>query len=125
MNIEEYCQNVLKMAKETVNGARFVMTYRYSHVITDIVEGILKKKRNKEIMKYFHLNNQKCHEKYIINSTLEIRYSLAKIYYNFFYFASKTLQITKSWLFVKALLNKVFLNEYVNINFTPLFNSMA
>lgn len=76
-------------------------------------------------MKYFHLHNQKCHEKYIINSTLEIRYSLVKIYYNFFYFASKTLQITKSWLFVKPLLNKVFLNEYVNINFTPLFNSMA
>lgn len=62
MNIEECCQNVLKMGKETVDGVHFVMTYSYSHVITDIVEGILKKKkRNKEIMKYFHLHNQKCH----------------------------------------------------------------
>lgn len=33
------------MEKETVDGVRFAMTYSYSHVITDIVEGILKKKR--------------------------------------------------------------------------------
>lgn len=48
MNIEECCQNVLKMGKETVDGVRFVMTYSYSHVITDIVEGILKKKKEKQ-----------------------------------------------------------------------------
>lgn len=48
MNIEECCQNVLKMEKETVDGVRFVMTYSYSHVITDIVEGILKKKKEKQ-----------------------------------------------------------------------------
>lgn len=75
-------------------------------------------------MKYFHLHYQNYHEKYV-NSSLEIRYSLVKIYYNFFYFANKTLQITKNWLFVELLLNKVFLNEYVNINLTPLFNSLA
>ena len=88
--MEECCQNVLKMAKETVDGVHFVMTYSYNHVITDIAEGILKeKRRNKEIMKYFHLHYQNCHEKYI-NPSPKIRYSLVKIYYNF-YFAKKTL----------------------------------